>query len=50
MKLGRGDAINKIRKADLLGGIKIPANMKDKGINSLMRLEGVWEFELKWAR
>jgi len=30
----RGDAINlyKIRKADILRGVKMPANMKDKGV------------------
>jgi hypothetical protein len=30
----RGDAIKlyKIRKADILRGVKMPANMKDKGI------------------
>jgi hypothetical protein len=37
-KVGRrGDAINlhKIRKADMLRGIKMPANMRTKGISSL---------------
>src|SRR5260370_35532010 len=44
-KVGRrGDAIKlyKIRKADILRGVKMPANMKDKGIKfSVLAQEGI---------